>query len=100
MGLQRIWAVEHLFGTTLVVHSSSRGAVRLAEEQFGQAAAPYIVPRNQPQAIVWARSRGSKVLNPNARHNDKTLNTAEYFTTQFKGSLVKPRRRRGRKIKF
>lgn len=101
MGQLRIWAVEHLLGVALVVHANGRGAAKIAESTLGAGMAPYSVPRNQPQAILWARSRGAKVLNPNDRHNDETLNSANYFTTQFKSQLTKPkRRRRGAKIRF
>jgi len=89
---QRIWAVEHLLGVSLIVAENGVKAAKIAEKEFGFSVGPYRVPRSQAQAILWAQSMGARVLNPTKGCNDETLHSGSHFRKHFDSGL-RPRRK-------
>ena len=89
---QRIWAVEHLLGVSLIVAENGLKAAKIAEKEFGLHVGPYRVPRSQAQAILLAQSMGARVLNPTEGCNDETLHSGNHFRKHF-DSKPRPRRR-------
>ena len=59
---QPIFAVQHAFGMSLVQAPSRTQALQVALHEFGNSGYPYVVPKEQAQAIEWAKSMGASVL--------------------------------------
>lgn len=89
MGRQRVWAIEHLLGVTLIVSGSGRDAAKYAEQLFGAASGPYRIPRNQAQAILYARTMGAKLVNPTPTITDEFVTSGQHFKERINQTILK-----------